>query len=145
MWVVGNFKELIASYSILEGVQELGAIEHWKIDTSSGYLLLYYYAESIKWYDSDPYVQSVKSLLELSRHMCEQRNLPGAYSILRVGEEWKDIEDDVEYFNPENEFARGRSVEIYYDLLDRHNLTRKIDHKLDGVSLASNKEKENGL
>jgi hypothetical protein len=115
--------EIWAAYCIDPRVQNDGLAGVWKNSNEDEFTpILYYYQESIKWYESSEYVQGIEHMRYVAEQFEEHRGMPFAWLKYRIGEELTDVE--VEEYHTDD----GGMDDLIGELWQRANIERRIDH-----------------
>ncbi len=95
-----NMDEVIAAYALNINVEKHNLVNDWVV---KGDNILYFHADSVKWYDDYEWVQGYEYIFELVKEFYEARGFSSAYRLLRVGEEDDDVEDRHDWFDGDYE------------------------------------------
>jgi hypothetical protein len=115
--------EIWAAYCIDPRVQKYGLAGVWKNSNEDEFTpILYYYQESIKWYESSEDVQGIEHMRDVAEQFEEHRGMPFAWLRYRIGEELTDVE--VEEYHTDD----GGEDDLIGELWQRANIERRIDH-----------------
>jgi len=97
-----NMDEVIAAYALNINVEKHNLVNDWVIKDDN---ILYFHADSVKWYDNYEWVQGYEYMFELAEKFFESRGFSSAYRLLRVGEEDDDVEDRHDWFDAASLFC----------------------------------------
>ena len=95
-----NMDEVIAAYALNINVEKHNLVNDWVV---KGDNILYFHADSVKWYDDYEWVQGYEYMFALAKEFYEARGFSSAYRLLRVGEEDDDVEDRHDWFDGDYE------------------------------------------
>lgn len=112
--------EVWAVYCLNPKVQENDIAKDWKMRLDGDYPVLWFFEESVKWYDSYDHVQAFEALFTLAEIFEAERKLAFNYAWvkLRIGEE----DDDTERRSGS---SKDELIEYLYDVV---RVNRYIEH-----------------
>lgn len=113
--------EVMAIYRMHKSVQEHDLVKEWEVHDWNGVWGLTYKTVSAKWYDDYEDVQGFEHMENVVVDFAEnRRGFEYAFRKIRVGEEYKDIEEDSHNNGPD-------SSTLQDELWDRIGLRRDIE------------------
>jgi len=101
---------LWAAYQMDDLVQKEKIYSEWRTVIHGKHAVLFIYEHDwVKWYDDYPDVQAIEKLM----HLPSEMNLNYAWRKVRIGEEWNDIEEDMEVGGPDEIMVQELEDHIY--------------------------------
>jgi len=131
-----NMDEVIAAYALNINVEKHNLVNDWVVKDDN---ILYFHADSVKWYDNYEWVQGYEYMFELVKEFCEARGFSSAYRLLRVGESDDDVEDRHDWFDGDYEhnadddplFRADADDDTDTTLIDKLMLNMEIVRKIE--------------
>jgi hypothetical protein len=131
-----NMDEVIAAYALNINVEKHNLVNDCVLKEDN---ILYFHADSVKWYDNYEWVQGYEYMFELVKEFCEARGFSSAYRLLRVGESDDDVEDRHDWFDGDYEhnadddplFRADADDDTDTTLIDKLMLNMEIVRKIE--------------